>query len=129
MRNLCLLLAMLMAGLPVVPAQTDEHIWDSGNSFIAVCGVDADKAVAELTDAELHATRACIPYLRGVDDGISAGTALGRAPFCPPAHVTNGQMEQVLVKYIREHPEKAHYLTAVLYLAAMEKAFPCSGKK
>jgi hypothetical protein len=50
-----------------------------------------------------------------------------RTPFCEP-HVTNAQLLQILLKYIRDNPEKAHLRTAVLYLAAMEKAFQCTKK-
>jgi hypothetical protein len=83
MMNLCLLVTAVLLCSAAVPAQTSEQsIWDSGNRFIAVCGVDADKTVAELTDAEMRTTRDCIPYVRGVDDGIEAATALGREPFC-----------------------------------------------
>ena len=59
----------------------------------------------------------------GLDDGMG----VLRTPFCEP-HVTNVQLLQILLKYIRDNQEKAHLRTAELYLAAMEKAFPCTKK-
>jgi hypothetical protein len=80
-------------------------------------------SVGEMTDAEVFAIRICFSYVRGLDDGMG----VLRTPFCEP-YVTNAQLMQILLKYIRDNPEKAHLRTAVLYLAAMEKAFPCTKK-
>jgi hypothetical protein len=134
MRNLCLLLVVLL-WLPTVFAQTartsenQEYAWESGNAFVTICGVDADKTFEEQTTAELHSTSSCLPYVRGLNDGIEVATIEGIPPFCPPDGVTNGQGEKILVKFIRDNPDKAHFATSVLYLYAMKKAFPCSKNK
>ena len=133
MRNLYLLLVVLLL-LPAVPAQTaktsgsQEYVWDSGNAFLNICGVDADKTFEEQTSAELHSTSSCLPYVRGLTDGIAVATIEGIQPFCPPDSVTNGQGEKILVKFIRDNPDRAHFATSVLYLYAMKKAFPCPKK-
>jgi hypothetical protein len=62
MRNLCLLLTAVLLCSLAVPAQTREQVWHSGNEFLSICGVDADKTIDEETPAEIHATRDCIPY-------------------------------------------------------------------
>jgi hypothetical protein len=124
MRNACLPLVVLMACLGVVPAEAEDLIWHSGNTFLSTCSL-AYKTSDELTEAQLITTEPCLPYVRGLDDGMG----LLRARFCEPDNVTNGQLLQILVKFIRDNPEKAHLRTAVLYLAAMEKAFPCPAKK
>jgi hypothetical protein len=128
MRNLCLILVVLMCWSVTSNAQSSQNVWHSGNDFLSICAVDADKSPTEQTLAELRATSACIPYLRGLHDGIVVATAEVHAPYCAPAEVTNNQMEQILVKYLRDHPERAHYLTPVLFLDAMGTAFPCLKK-
>jgi hypothetical protein len=119
-----LLAAVIVCSGPAV-GQTKEHIWKSGNIFLSTCAIEADKTTEELTMAQLNATSDWVPYLRGLDDGIS----LVGAPYCEPDRVTNGQSEQIVVKFIRDHPERAHWNTGLLFLAAMEKAYPCLRKK
>jgi len=34
-------------------------------------------------------------------------------------------MMRVLIKFIKDHPEKAHSLTAVLEIESLMEAFPC----
>lgn len=51
-----------------------------------------------------------------------------RQRFCTPDNVTNGQMEDIVVKYLKDHPDERHMLAAILVVKAMTKAFPCSSK-
>ena len=53
-------------------------------------------------------------------------TLLGKkALFCLPEGVTNGQAARVVVKYLKEHPEKLHEHESSLALWAFVEAFPC----
>ena len=45
--------------------------------------------------------------------------------ICIPDGVQREQMKKVLLKYLRDHPEKLHEPSAYLTLAAMQEAFPC----
>jgi hypothetical protein len=117
-------LSIALVGLKTATGQTQEDVWYSGNTFLSTCALAANlPSVGEITDAEVFAIRVCFSYVRGLDDGMG----VLRTPFCEP-HVTNAQLLQILLKYIRDNPEKAHLRTAVLYLAAMEEAFPCTKK-
>jgi Rap1a immunity proteins len=123
MRNACLLLVVLVC-VGTATGQSEEDVWYSGNIFLSTCALAANlPSVGEITDAEVFAIRVCFSYVRGLDDGMG----VLRTPFCEP-HVTNVQLLQILLKYIRDNPERAHLRTAELYLAAMEKAFPCTKK-
>jgi hypothetical protein len=45
-----------------------------------------------------------------------------------PHSVTNGQMIDIAVKYLKDRPEERHLSAAILVVEAMTKAFPCSSK-
>jgi Rap1a immunity proteins len=82
----------------------------------------------------------CTAYVMGLGDGIVtessyAGASLGgkvKTPYCEADTygMEQGQRVRVLLKYIRNHPEKAHLPTAILYISAMGDAFPpCPERK
>jgi hypothetical protein len=42
--------------------------------------------------------------------------------------LTNGQLGKILLKFIKDNPAKAHFATVVLFMGAVEAAFPCPKK-
>ena len=44
---------------------------------------------------------------------------------CLPEHVTHGEVQKVVVKYLDQHPEKLHLPAAQLVYDATNEAFPC----
>jgi hypothetical protein len=49
-----------------------------------------------------------------------------KALFCTPeSGITNDQAARVVVKYLREHPERLHEKESLLAMAAFAEAFPC----
>jgi hypothetical protein len=59
-------------------------------------------------------------YIQGVHD---IGTDY-RA-ICSPPSATAGQIAEVVIKYLRAHPEKLHLGGEVLISQALREAFPC----
>jgi hypothetical protein len=49
--------------------------------------------------------------------------------YCPSSDVENGQKYRIVVKYIKEHPERADLQTRVLIVDALSAAFPCHPAK
>jgi Ssp1 endopeptidase immunity protein Rap1a len=45
--------------------------------------------------------------------------------FCAPSNATIEQLTRVVVKWIKENPEKMHYNAGVISEAALRAAFPC----
>ena len=43
----------------------------------------------------------------------------------PEARVALGQLTDVVIKYLRDHPEERHLHGAVLVITAVSDAFPC----
>jgi hypothetical protein len=68
----------------------------------------------------------CLGYVEATADTLMAERP-GRQ--CISRDVTFGQLEEVVRKYLREHPENRHYGANVLVASALTEAFPCSGKQ
>jgi len=63
---------------------------------------------------------ACISYVMGVTDALSLMGAI-----CTPEHSTARQAIDVVVKYLRAHPEQRPVSAAMQIRGALQEAFPC----
>jgi hypothetical protein len=85
------------------------------------------------------AATVCAAYLMGLSEGIAIESTFGASgggkapiPYClaDTYEVEQGQKVRILLKYIRNNPEKAHMVTAGLFINAMGDAFPpCPARK
>jgi hypothetical protein len=140
MRSACLIFVALI-GLRATPIPAEnETLMDSGNAFDRACSSMATKSKEEMSEIELLHAMACTSYVKGLSDGINLELGLLDAegktqvpePYCSKG--TDGieqvQKVRVVLKYIRNNPEKAHLPTSVLFAFAMHEAFPpCPDKK
>ncbi len=117
MKRLSLMLATLtwlVAG-QVSPASA---IWLEGNELVEWC----------LSD-ETHSETFCIGYVLGIADVVdtlSDGKVAGFKPVCiDQTTVTSGQLQRVVVKYLKDHPEETHTAAVFLVTVALREAFPC----
>jgi hypothetical protein len=67
----------------------------------------------------------CDAYVDGFSDAISAG-GKERALACIPIAATGTELRDVLVKFLKEHPEDQHLKASTLASRAFTKAYPCS---
>lgn len=69
---------------------------------------------------------ACSLYIDGVVDGqLSAIIRTNRdVPYCIPHEATGRQVMDVVVKYLREHPEERTHLGGILVARALSRAWP-----
>jgi hypothetical protein len=103
---------------------------------IGLCGeLDGNELLDSCTDAlrhvdngyrstsakEAHNYMWCVGYMRGWVDGYQEGATL-----CVPQKITALQLVRIVVKYLRDHPQRLHYNRGVLILSAVQEAFPCS---
>ncbi len=155
MRILVLMLAALVSAGAVAPANTPQESKFSfpkdGNGLLDFCG----EIVNQLDSAptQMDATKEmkfgwCVGYLQATQDRISNWRLTGAiqvmayqqdgkpAPShmwadedfvstCIPDAAPIGQLARVLVKWLREHPEKLHELKSFLVIDALKDAFPC----
>jgi len=89
-------------------------LWDRGNDFMRTCAETPDRSVQGA---------ACVAYIMGVWDGFFFGKP-GQA-YCISDDATPLQLKRIVVKYISDHPEKAHKPSLELVIFAINEAFPC----
>lgn len=69
-------------------------------------------------------------YCAGFIDGVMSQTLVEAkagfdVPFCLPTGGSMGQIVQVFVKYLDDHPERLHEPASLLLVESLAKAFPC----
>jgi hypothetical protein len=69
-------------------------------------------------------TMACDAYVDGFGDAIEA-EGKANAVACIPPSVTGSELRDVLVKFLKEHPEDQHLKASALATRAFGKAYPC----
>lgn len=105
--------AALAASMPV-PARADGYPIHSGNWLLQRCESD-----------NLAHQSFCLGYITAAFAGMEVLLQYNNKDFCVPEGVTQGQMEEVVVRYLRRNPKDRHLSAVVLTgLAAME-AWPC----
>lgn len=140
MRN-CLALLMVIVGTylaaaPATLAGDDENLSDSGNAFVRTCSATENSSTA-FTDPR---ATVCAAYVMGLSEGVVIESSYAKAssgekapaPYClaDTYEVEHGQKVRILLKYIRNNPEKAHMATAGIFINAMGDAFPpCPQRK
>jgi hypothetical protein len=72
----------------------------------------------------------CLGYIIGVTDveGMDSAVFPERRRSCVAENVSNGQVRDVVVKYLKDHPEERHLQAAILVVKAMGQAFPCKAQ-
>ncbi len=117
-------------------AQTQEFPEDSGNAFVRLCSAADEPGNSSFSNEQVVVAMDCMAYVRGVVDGIELSSRLAEFKtkqnalklFCRPDNVEGGQMVRIVLRFIRDHPERAQFLTEILILKSMENAFPCAAK-
>lgn len=102
-----------------------------GNSLLTQCSVairfiDTGEAGNDLND--LLGMGNCLGMMQGVTGlNIIYEVMLEKeALFCmPKTGIQNGQAARIVVKYLKNHPEKLHQKEIFLIVAAFQEAFTC----
>jgi hypothetical protein len=68
----------------------------------------------------------CLGYLKGAAEMSRLKEKLPKLPpVCIPDALTVGQLRNIVVHYLEEHPEELHYASIVVLKNALDDAFPC----
>lgn len=108
------------------------HVLADGNVLLQQCK-DALAVVDGGTGKSPFGGGVCLGKIEGALDGIemargyySASSGKTLSPFiCPPESVTKEQQLRIVVKYLKENPEKLHESEVSSIALAMAFAFPC----
>lgn len=96
------------------------------------CAMDGNTLLEHCTEVGQTAPYgqiACNNYIGGIIEGYSAALKSHKAPperfdFEAPANMATQQAIDIVVKYLRDHPERRHLLASALIVIAMHEAFP-----
>ncbi len=68
----------------------------------------------------------CAAYITGAYDQLVNEAEARGTTLCVPDTVSANQLDSVVMKYLKEHPEKLRENAAFLVLGAIADAFPCN---
>jgi hypothetical protein len=85
----------------------------SGSQLLAACDASTD---------------ACAAYVMGVIDLADFAKLSGQMGICVPHGVIAKQLDDIVVRVLREHPEDRQAGAAALVLLAVSHAWPCPGR-
>jgi hypothetical protein len=112
MRNLTTLCVMCFVCVSAKPQDNVTTTFVSGNDLYQWCQ----------SEGEPHAR--CAGYIIGAADSFSMTSASQGLRWEPPSQITTGQIIDIAVRYLKEHPEERHLQAASLVWSALEQTWP-----
>jgi hypothetical protein len=111
-----MMVALALSSLVVGGTAAAKVGWGSGNALFDAC-----QRGDNVQDPERWANDGmCGGYIGGVADALN-GTS-----FCLSVGIVERQVEDVVKLYLRDHPEKRHFLASDPVTAALKEKFPCN---
>ncbi len=105
--------------------------FEDGNELLKACW-ETERANNKGTDINYTDALRCLEFIQGIIQMNSyyiVSKKVQKPAFCiPPQDIPIGQATSIVVKYLKNHPEKLHFVAVGLVVLALEEAFPCKGK-
>ena len=114
--------------LPLFFACSHLALATDGNRLLQICG-PLDKT--EFQPSEMSEVTACTNYIDGVLDALvalqSAHPREIKSSVCAPSDsgINPFQGARIVLKYLRDNPDKLHWTASVLVINALHDTFPC----
>lgn len=88
----------------------------TGNKLLEFCESDNDVEWGQ-----------CMGFIASSEETHETLVVRGNLPpqMCVPSEATLGQLQKVVLKYSKEHPEALHLAAGIIVLYALVEAFPC----
>lgn len=117
-----------------------SHADLTGKDILEDCQVKLkvqDAKSENMPSSEAFQAGACTGYIKGIDDmeiiyaSIIAGPSASEKEvkkyslYCLPMGTTNNQMANIIVKYVKDHPDEMNTDANVVVVKAFRAAFPC----
>jgi hypothetical protein len=108
--------SFFLTAFSALASSEDSNIY-TGNGLSAYCH-----------SPDLNYVNYCHGFINGVVEGILAEgeSGLSEEHICLPENVTRGQIKEIVLKYLKDNPEKLHRPSFILIFNATRKVFPCS---
>lgn len=84
---------------------------------------DGNRLYSHQTASSVYDQMLALGYVMGVAD------ALAGVRICSPENATAGQKDDVVKKYLREHPALRHHTADSLVVRALERVWPCQERR
>jgi len=85
---------------------------------------DGNLLLRECTTDDSTMVLSCIAYISGARDMFDLLQLIGSGgERCIPQQATNGQVSDVVIRHLRQHPETRHFNREVLILTAIREAW------
>ncbi|MBS0483345.1 MAG: hypothetical protein JSR96_14605 [Proteobacteria bacterium] len=110
---------ILAAALILMGAEAVTSPLASGNTFLAEC----EKSKVHTKDNLIFGV--CTGYLRGI---VDRDLVSEERQICMPKSVTNGQLLDVALEFLRHNPERRQLSAGLLTSFALSQNFPCLTK-
>jgi len=106
------LMALVVAAGLLWPSSSfsQTRAFDDGNKLYGYCGA------SNSSDDKVF----CAGYVAGISDALQ-----GEKRMCMPVEATVEQAVDVIMNFLRDHPEQRHYTAWSISREALGHAFPC----
>ena len=112
--------ALVATQTPPAPSIRIEPVVNTSSGLLENCTVDA--AASGKAERDYH-LGLCIGFIKGVTNTLSE-QRLGE--FCPPDDLTNEDLKDIVVTWLRGHPELLDAPAVGAVVSATTEAFPCA---
>lgn len=92
---------------------------DTGNDLLPACQAAIDSS------GRSYWTDVHEPFQAGFCLGLIEGVSAVSHHVCPPEGVTLQQEARIIVKFLKDNPDKLNRTESILTVMALSKAFPC----
>ena len=124
MKKLTLLIAVASLFMVFPTIAAGIHFSD-GNHLQEVCN-EAIKLFDSTGNADVFTAGTCLGYLRATNDMYEIMAKDSKRTICIPPEISGKQLTRIVVKYLREHPERLQDIASLLVFEAFKESFPCS---
>ena len=105
-------------GTPV-PEDRAEPVINTGAGLLDNCTYDA--SASGRADSEFH-MGLCIGFIKGATNTWAEHNP---REICPPEDLTNDRLREIVVNWLRTHPEALDAPAVAAVIVATTEAFPC----
>jgi len=92
----------------------------SGSELLLLCETPKGNDLVYFTNFSL-----CAGYINGASDASQCGNSVGGFSHSHPPGATVGQIFEIFVKWMKEHPKNMKVGASTLVAKALQDAFPC----